>query len=101
MATLRLSRRAQRQLIKILDYLDANAGYSISRQHEADFDDLFERLTQTPTIGANRPELGKNMKLSMVTRYLVYHRYHADRDEVEVAIIRDGSRRQIRRTDFS
>ena len=101
MTVVRLSERAERQLDAILDYLELNVGPLVASQHEDGFNDLFERLKDTPKIGANRSELGQGVKLSMVTRYLVFHCYHAEIDEVEVITIRDGSRRELGPSNFS
>ena len=101
MTVVRLSERAERQLDAILDFLQINAGPLVFNRHEDGFNDLFDRLQDTPKIGANRSEFGEGIKLSMVTRYLVFHRYHAELDEVEIITIRDGSRRELKQSNFS
>ncbi len=57
------------------------------------FDRLYERLESHPEGGAPRPDLGRHIRIGVVTPYLVIYRYAAENDTVTVLRLLDGRRR--------
>jgi len=56
------------------------------------FSRLFDLLTDYPGIGASRPSLGQQVRISIVLPYLVFYRHSESDDTVTILRIVHGRR---------
>jgi toxin ParE1/3/4 len=80
----------------ILVDLATNAGWRTSARYDSLFDQLYVRLAAHPAIGAPRPALGQNIRIGIVSPYIISYRYAVDADTVTVLRIVHGRRRITR-----
>ena len=77
----------------IVAYLANNAGGRVAAKYANLFVQLYERLADFPGSGAPRPALGANIRIGIVSPYIViYHHGEAD-NTVTVLRIVHGRRR--------
>ena len=77
----------------IIAYLEAKAGYGVAARYNASFEQLYDNLADFPDAGAPRPKIGSNIRIGVVSPYVViYRRTEAD-GTVRVLRIVHGSRR--------
>jgi toxin ParE1/3/4 len=77
----------------VLADLASKAGRRVSAKYDNLFDKLYERLAAHPAIGAVRRRIGKDIRIGIVSPYIVIYRYTADSDTVTVLRIVHGRRR--------
>ena len=77
----------------ILADLAREAGERTAVKYDRLFDGLYERLADHPAIGAPRSALGQNIRIGIVTPYIVIYRHTKDDDTVTVLRIVHGRRR--------
>ncbi len=79
------------------DSIFADLAAKASRHTVAKYDDLFERLydrlANHPGIGALRPALGQNIRIGIVSPYIVIYQYNEANDLVIVLRIVHSRRR--------
>jgi toxin ParE1/3/4 len=77
----------------ILTDLAGKAGFRVALKFDALFGALYRRLEDHPAIGAPRPRLGFDIRIGIVTPYIVIYRYDVSDDVVTVLRIVHGRRR--------
>ena len=73
--------------------LAAKAGWRTAAKYDRDFDRLYVRLSEHPAIGAPRPSLGRNIRIGIVSPYIVLYRYSKASDTVTVLRLVHGRQR--------
>ncbi|MGE0372935.1 MAG: type II toxin-antitoxin system RelE/ParE family toxin [Gammaproteobacteria bacterium] len=77
----------------IIAYLAANAGGRVAVKYIDLLDRLYERLIDHPASGALRPALGANIRIGIVSPYIVIYRHSAADSTVTILRIVHGRRR--------
>jgi toxin ParE1/3/4 len=72
-----LSRAALKDIDAILDHLSREAGDRVAAKYRLALLRLFGLLGDRPELGAPRPELGRDVRMSVVAPYLVLYRHAA------------------------
>ncbi len=102
MARLVIAATADADSAAVLDDLAAQWGERVAWKYAGLFDRLLARLMAFPAIGARRPALGQDVRIGIVSPYVVIYDYDANADTVTVLRIvhgrRDISRRLLTRT---
>ena len=81
----------------IIDDLGAKAGANVADRYDADFDKLYERLSNHPKSGAPRPALGRNVRICVVSPYVVIYEHIQADDSVVIMRVAHGRRKITRR----
>jgi toxin ParE1/3/4 len=76
----------------ILDYLEQEAGQRIAEQYGRRFYRTIERLLDAPQSGAPRPALGADVRIAIVSPYVVIYEYAMSDDTVVLLRILHGHR---------
>jgi toxin ParE1/3/4 len=79
--------------ISILHDLHLKAGFSTALKFSVFFRDLYERLSIHPKSGAPRPLLGKSVRISIVSPYIVIYDYEEKDDRLTILRVVHGHRR--------
>jgi plasmid stabilization system protein ParE len=90
MARLIVTDRADLDLSDIIEYLRKKAGAEVSMRYRLDINGVFERLTMFPKSGMPRRELGRHIRISVVSPYVIF--YEHQEDNVTILRILDGRR---------
>jgi len=77
----------------IFDDLAAKAGWRTAVKYNDLFESLYDRLGDHPGIGALRPAIGQNIRIGIVSPYIVIYRYSEREDTVTVLRLVHGRRR--------
>jgi toxin ParE1/3/4 len=72
--------------------LGEKAGLRAAIKFQSRFRALFDRLTDHPASGPRRPALGANVRIGVVTPYIVIYRHDEAEDTVTVMRILHGRR---------
>jgi toxin ParE1/3/4 len=78
---------------EILADLNAKAGLRTAVKYLVHFRTVYDRLADYPASGAPRPALGADIRIGVVSPYIVIYRHSADDDTVTVLRIVHGRRR--------
>jgi toxin ParE1/3/4 len=70
-----VSAAALKDIDSILEYLTNEAGQRVAGRYRQELLRLFALLRDQPELGAPRPKLGRDVRLSVVAPYLVLYRY--------------------------
>jgi toxin ParE1/3/4 len=97
MPRVRLSRQAQVDFDEIIAYLSDVAESGIARRYARDIRASIRRLAELPHIGPPRPELGANVRISIVSPYLILYDPDSFDGIVHVFRILHGSRNITRK----
>lgn len=92
MARLVVTELADRDLATIVVYLANEAGAATAGKYFERFDALYERLTDFPGLGAPRPLLGDEVRISTVPPYVVIYEHHPSENIVMILRIIHGRR---------
>jgi toxin ParE1/3/4 len=92
MARVRFTASAAADSAAILSDLNAEAGHQIATKFGTRFAKLYDRLAGHPVSGPPRPALGPNIRIGIVSPYIVIHRYIKADDVVTVLRILHGHR---------
>jgi toxin ParE1/3/4 len=92
MARLVIAATADADTADILDDLATKAGERIAAKYAGLFEKLLVRLTAYPAIGARRPALGQDVRIGIVSPYVVIYDHNANADTVTVLRIVHGRR---------
>jgi len=95
------SPEARLDLIEIVDFLSDVAGLRIARRYETEIARVIRNLADMPSTGAPRREFGTDVRILIVSPYLVLYEDTSARGEVSVLRILHGSRnieREMSRT---
>lgn len=97
MARVRIASPADADIAAILTDLATKAGWRVAAKYDERFDRLYARLADHPASGAPRPALGPNIRIGIVSPYIVIYMHSADDDTVTVLRIVHGSREITRK----
>ena len=93
MARVVIASSADADYAEIIADLAAKAGRRTAAKYDELFERLYDRLADHPDSGAARPALGPNIRIGIVTPYIVICRNDDDNDTVTVLRIVHGRRR--------
>jgi toxin ParE1/3/4 len=79
----------------IISDLSQSAGYAVAVNYTADFNKAYLALAQFPGSGAPRPKLGRNVRIKIVSPYLII--YLHDGDTATVLRVLHGKRNITRK----
>jgi toxin ParE1/3/4 len=97
MARVVLTDAADADAAFIFDDLYAKAGKPTVVKYRAAFKTLYERLADFPDSGAPRPTIGAQIRIGIVSPYIVIYKHTEADSIVRVLRIVHGSRRITRR----
>ncbi len=92
MARVVIASSADADYAEILSDLVTKAGWNVASKYDGLFERLYDRLADHPRSGAPRPVLGLNIRIGIVSPYIVVYRNEED-DTVTVLRIVHGRRR--------
>ena len=92
MATVVVASSAVADFAEILADLATEASWRTAAKCDELFDKLYDRLADHPHSGAPRPVLGQNIRVGVVSPYIVIYR-NEDDDSVTIPRIVSGRRR--------
>lgn len=81
----------------ILADLAKKAGANVADRYEADFDSVYDRLADHPQSGAPRPRLGKDVRICVVSPYILFYEHAEADDTVTIMRIAHGRRKITRK----
>jgi toxin ParE1/3/4 len=93
MARIAVSLLAQADTAYIGRDLARKAGVNIAEKYLAEFESLYERLTRYPASGAPRPAIGSNIRICVVSPYVVIYEHDPSQDTVTIFRIVHGRRK--------
>src|SRR6266487_2736455 len=93
MARVIIASSADADTAEILTHLTSTAGWRIAAKYDELFERLYDRLTDHPAIGAPRTALGPNIRIGIVSPYIIIYLHNIDDDTVTVLRIVHGRRR--------
>jgi len=76
-ARIAFTARAYSDIGVIQTYLIEQAGWHVAAKYDLDFETLFDRLRDHPLSGAARFALGRNVRIGIVSPYIVIYRYRS------------------------
>jgi toxin ParE1/3/4 len=97
MARIVFTNTASNDQANLLEYLGEKAGLRTAVKFQSRFRALFDRLTDHPASGPRRPALGADVRIGVITPYIVIYRYDEANDTVTVMRVVHG-RRDIKKT---
>ena len=92
MARLVSTARFRSDTSEIIDYLERVAGSRVAESYSHRFRTTVARLTELPGSGAPRTELGTNVRIVIVSPYILIYDYALDDDTVVLLRILHGRR---------
>ncbi len=93
MARVLIAATADEDVSEILTYLAAEAGMRVAAAYLERFDALYDHLAAYPQSGAPRPRLGQQIRIGIVSPYIVVYRYAKADDTVFIQRVLHGRRR--------
>jgi toxin ParE1/3/4 len=93
MARVRFTASAAADSAAILSDLNAKASHQIATKFGNRFTKLYDRLAGHPESGPPRPALGPNIRIGIVSPYIVIYRYIEADDVVTLLRIVHGHRK--------
>jgi toxin ParE1/3/4 len=93
MARLVFTESADADSAAIFRYLTTNAGPRTVLKYRSLLNKLYDRLSDHPDSGAPRPALGQNIRIGIVSPYIVIYEHAPDAEFVTVLRIVHGRRR--------
>ena len=93
MARVVIASSADADYAQIISDLAAKAGLPTAVKYDELFESLYDRLADHPRGGAPRPALGPNIRIGIVTPYIVIYRNDDAGNTVTVLRIVHGRRR--------
>ena len=91
-ARLVIAQAASADQTDILIDLNTVAGLQTATKYRARLRAVYERLADHPASGPRRPALGPNIRIGVVTPYIVIYEYTASDDTVTILRIIHGRR---------
>jgi toxin ParE1/3/4 len=83
---------AEGDLSKILSFLERKAGPIIAAEYGRRFRSTLERLVDLPETGAPRPSLGPNVRIGIVSPYVLIYEFMQADDRLILLRILHGRR---------
>lgn len=93
MARVVISALADADTAAIIADLRFRAGQRVADKYDALLLDLYHRLAVFPGSGPPRPRLGSNIRIGIVSPYIIIYRYLENADTVTVLRVVHGRRR--------
>lgn len=93
MAGIRISREAQADFDEIIDYLTTVAGQATAAKYGRGLQSAVNRLAVFPGLGTPRLEFGPRTRMWIVDPYLIFYDRDPTQDTVSVLRILHGRRR--------
>ena len=93
MARVVIASSAAADYAEVITDLVAKAGLRAAAKYDEIFERLYDRLADHPGSGAPRPALGQNIRIGIVSPYIVIYRNDDDSNTVTVLRIAHGRRR--------
>jgi len=93
MARVTFTASAAADAAAILSDLNAKAGHQIATKFGNRFTNLYDRLAGHPESGPQRPALGPNIRIGIVSPYIIIYRYIEADGVVTVLRIVHGHRK--------
>jgi len=81
----------------IISYLNLKAGYEVAAKYVAAFEEVYERLTAYPRSGPSRPILGPQVRINIVSPFVIIYEYTEANDLVAILRILHGHRKMSAR----
>ena len=97
MAVVVVSPLALIDLEDIAAYLMIEAGPSIANRYAEEFVEVMDQLALFPGSGSPRPGLGRDVRIAIVTPYLLIHRHALGSECIDVLRVVHGRRKITRR----
>jgi len=97
MARIVITSLADADAAHIVVDLGAKAGANIADRYDADFDKLYERLSDHPKSGVRRPALGTHIRICVLSPYVVIYEHIEADDTVMIMRIAHGHRKITRK----
>jgi plasmid stabilization system protein ParE len=91
-ARLIVSDAARADVREILDYLQREAGKRIALRYSMEFDAAIDRIADLPHTGSPRTSFGPNMRVIIITPYLIFYEATPDGELATVLRVLHGSR---------
>ena len=89
------TRRVQPELRQIAETI-AHDNVSAANRFVKELEHVCSLLAITPEMGPLRPKIGRNVRSLGVGSYLIYYRWHAEQERVEILTAWHGRRRPPR-----
>jgi toxin ParE1/3/4 len=93
MARVVIASSADADYAEVITDLAAKAGWRTAAKYDELFERLYDRLADHPGSGASRPALGQNIRIGIVSPYIVVYRNDDVSNTVTVLRIVHGRRR--------
>jgi toxin ParE1/3/4 len=93
MARVVIASSADAHYAEVITDLAAKAGWRTAAKYDELFERLYDRLADHPGSGAPRPALGQNIRIGIVSSYIVIYRNDDVSNTVIVLRIVHGRRR--------
>jgi toxin ParE1/3/4 len=90
MARIIVTRSADADTARIFAYLVASAGRSVAVKYFGLFEALYERFAVHPASGPRRPALGPDIRIGIVSPYIIVYRHRESDDTVTVLRLLHG-----------
>lgn len=84
--------RADRDIVQLLDYLVRTAGPRVAGKYADAIDEAMARLEDMPGTASPRPELGPNVRITIVRPYLIVHEHQRGDEALYVLRVVHGRR---------
>lgn len=97
MARIVVSPSADADTDAITAYLAAHAGRSVAGKYISLFEALYGRLADHPASGPRRPALGSDIRIAVVSPYVVIYRHSENDDTVTVLRVVHGRQETTRK----
>jgi toxin ParE1/3/4 len=88
---------AEADISDVLNYLHGEAGATVANAYGRKFATTIGRLIEFPGIGAPRPALGKDARISVVWPYVLVYDFTPDDDTLTLLRVVHGKRNITRR----
>jgi toxin ParE1/3/4 len=91
-AKLVVSDAARADVREILDYLQREAGDRIALRYSIEFDAAIDRIADLPHMGSPRTSFGPDMRIMIISPYLLFYEATPDGQLATVLRVLHGSR---------
>ena len=87
-----VSRQADADVDDMLERPYERAGIAVVERYAGDLQAIYDRLATFPDSGAPRPILGPNMRIAVLSPYLVLYDHAPNDETVTIVRVLDGRR---------
>lgn len=93
MARILVAETADADTADIISYLNLKAGHEIAAKYVAAFEEVYERLAVYPQSGSSRKILGPQVRINIVSPFVIIYEYSEANDLVTILRILHGHRK--------